>query len=423
MHCTILILMVHFFQTEEGPLVRPRGLPMKEVKDLYCSGCAKQGHLEYTCDYYNRTHPPSTPVICEFKDVYNKERRPNKTGPMQEPQQAQHTLVVPDREQPQHVHEPQFTHEPESNDFNFIQNSQKLQNQANPNVFVPVMQPLANINFMPYLRPNSAFINMQQNFPQLNQPMYNVPLSPYQQNASHSQQNPRRDFNTSHNFIALNTQQQPVQNRLGPKEHTLPSKAVTLRFLLENNLNRLKGIKRTIRAPQKLQKTIRNLEHRLQRVHPDDRSYEGLRVHLVKQQKFVNMLLYGFFGFKDGTKHLRNLSDHFFYLTSIYDMETVIPEAMSSIQESFTCIFSDKLRNEERQMLMEVCQSHYLCTIYKSRYSFMEFINNDYKEFQNHPQQKQKRLNVLYQKISSCNYTIKDVCLFGQAIQSMKIRK
>lgn len=156
------------------------------------------------------------------------------------------------------------------------------------------MQSLPNINFMPYMRPNPAFINMQQNFPQLNQPMYNVPLTPYQQNASHSQQNRQRDFDTSHNFIALNAQQQPVQNRLGPKEHPLPSKAVTLRFLLENNLNRMKTIKRSIPYPQKLQKTIKNLENRLQRIHPNDSSYEGVRVQLAKQQKYVNMLLYGF---------------------------------------------------------------------------------------------------------------------------------
>lgn len=107
-------------------MVRPKGIPIKEAKDLYCSGCAKQGHLEHTCDYYNRTHPPTTPVICEFKDVYNKESSPNKTGPIQEHQQAQRPQNMQQPvQQRQHVHEPRFTQETELNNFSFIQNFQK----------------------------------------------------------------------------------------------------------------------------------------------------------------------------------------------------------------------------------------------------------------------------------------------------------
>lgn len=43
---------------------------MKSSDELWCCGCAQQGHLEHNCMYSNRQYPPTIPYIQSFEDVY-----------------------------------------------------------------------------------------------------------------------------------------------------------------------------------------------------------------------------------------------------------------------------------------------------------------------------------------------------------------
>lgn len=51
-------------------MIRPEGPEIKNQSQLYCCGCGKVGHLEHTCVYFNRTHPPVNPLVCQYEDVY-----------------------------------------------------------------------------------------------------------------------------------------------------------------------------------------------------------------------------------------------------------------------------------------------------------------------------------------------------------------
>ncbi|KAJ8982487.1 hypothetical protein NQ317_019271 [Molorchus minor] len=62
--------------TEEGPIVVPQVSQQQPSHKQWCSGCAKQGHLEHECTYYNRVYPPSNPYIMSYEDVlYDGSRR------------------------------------------------------------------------------------------------------------------------------------------------------------------------------------------------------------------------------------------------------------------------------------------------------------------------------------------------------------
>ncbi|KAJ8919778.1 hypothetical protein NQ315_006307 [Exocentrus adspersus] len=54
----------------EGPLMVPEQAEITLLSQLWCSGCAGQGHLEHECNYYNRAYPPTTPYIMSYEDVY-----------------------------------------------------------------------------------------------------------------------------------------------------------------------------------------------------------------------------------------------------------------------------------------------------------------------------------------------------------------
>lgn len=56
-----------------GPLNRYEGPPLRQKKDLWCSGCARPGHLEHSCRSYKSAYPATDPYIKSFEDVY-KER-------------------------------------------------------------------------------------------------------------------------------------------------------------------------------------------------------------------------------------------------------------------------------------------------------------------------------------------------------------
>lgn len=59
------------FQTDAGPLVVPQGSLLKPKSQWWCSGCARNGHLEHECNYYNRMYPPTTPIVFNYEDVFN----------------------------------------------------------------------------------------------------------------------------------------------------------------------------------------------------------------------------------------------------------------------------------------------------------------------------------------------------------------
>ncbi|KAJ8951337.1 hypothetical protein NQ318_009271 [Aromia moschata] len=70
-------------ETEDGPIVVSREGQLKPRDKQWCSGCAKQGHLEYECNYYNRMYPPNNPRIMSYEDVlYDNRRRPNEVVPL-----------------------------------------------------------------------------------------------------------------------------------------------------------------------------------------------------------------------------------------------------------------------------------------------------------------------------------------------------
>lgn len=46
---------------------------LKPRDQLWCSGCASQGHLEHECNYYNREYPPTNPCVSSYEDVLNQE--------------------------------------------------------------------------------------------------------------------------------------------------------------------------------------------------------------------------------------------------------------------------------------------------------------------------------------------------------------
>lgn len=53
--------------TDQGPMVTEPALPKPRIQQ-WCSGCAKQGHLEHECNYFNRYYPPTTPFINDYED-------------------------------------------------------------------------------------------------------------------------------------------------------------------------------------------------------------------------------------------------------------------------------------------------------------------------------------------------------------------
>lgn len=65
-------------QTQEGSMVVSQEPQLKSRDQLWCSGCAGQGHLEHECNYYNREYPPSNPCIISYEDVLNQ-GGPNRT--------------------------------------------------------------------------------------------------------------------------------------------------------------------------------------------------------------------------------------------------------------------------------------------------------------------------------------------------------
>lgn len=110
----------HCFQTKEGPLVRPNGPDTKGKQQLYCSGCGRSGHLEHSCYYYNRTHPPINPKICKYKDVYE-----SKKGNVQKPE------VKPGTSKEQPLKKPEAKNEPVANNSNSAQQPQSQKHQTN----------------------------------------------------------------------------------------------------------------------------------------------------------------------------------------------------------------------------------------------------------------------------------------------------
>ncbi|KAJ8931715.1 hypothetical protein NQ314_015333 [Rhamnusium bicolor] len=55
-------------QTKEGPLVVSRQPQIKPRNQLWCSGCARQGHMEHECNYF-RQYPPTKPSVVSYEDV------------------------------------------------------------------------------------------------------------------------------------------------------------------------------------------------------------------------------------------------------------------------------------------------------------------------------------------------------------------
>ncbi|XP_018561668.1 uncharacterized protein LOC108903837 [Anoplophora glabripennis] len=74
--------------TQEGPIVVSQEPQLKPKDQLWCSGCAKQGHLEHECNYYNREYPPSNPRIISYEDVLHQagRNRLRNTTPSPPPQ-------------------------------------------------------------------------------------------------------------------------------------------------------------------------------------------------------------------------------------------------------------------------------------------------------------------------------------------------
>ncbi|XP_057654277.1 uncharacterized protein LOC130892726 isoform X1 [Diorhabda carinulata] len=67
--------------TDKGPMVTSPELPKPRFQQ-WCSGCAKQGHLEHECNYFNRYYPPTTPFINNYEDnlQYNKQMELQQTS-------------------------------------------------------------------------------------------------------------------------------------------------------------------------------------------------------------------------------------------------------------------------------------------------------------------------------------------------------
>ncbi|RZB40616.1 uncharacterized protein BDFB_005539, partial [Asbolus verrucosus] len=71
--------------TIEGPLISYDGPILKPSNRLWCSGCARSGHLEYTCRFFKSVYPPSDPHIKSYEDVYQHSLHP---GPGEQAEQV-----------------------------------------------------------------------------------------------------------------------------------------------------------------------------------------------------------------------------------------------------------------------------------------------------------------------------------------------
>lgn len=59
----------------------PRGPQLKPRNQLWCSGCAGQGHLEHECNYYNREYPATNPNVVSYEDVLSQANNNNRPPP------------------------------------------------------------------------------------------------------------------------------------------------------------------------------------------------------------------------------------------------------------------------------------------------------------------------------------------------------
>ncbi|CAG9855850.1 unnamed protein product [Phyllotreta striolata] len=65
-----------YHKTKIGPIV-PSSETVKSKEQLWCSGCAKQGHLEHECLRHIREFPPTTPFVMSYVDVLNSPQNAN----------------------------------------------------------------------------------------------------------------------------------------------------------------------------------------------------------------------------------------------------------------------------------------------------------------------------------------------------------
>ncbi|XP_031356305.1 uncharacterized protein LOC116180457 isoform X2 [Photinus pyralis] len=61
----------YLFTIEEGAMQQPTGANMKQLEDIWCSGCSRKGHLEQNCYHPKRSHPPASVFIHSFQSVYS----------------------------------------------------------------------------------------------------------------------------------------------------------------------------------------------------------------------------------------------------------------------------------------------------------------------------------------------------------------
>ncbi|XP_063910404.1 uncharacterized protein LOC135127740 isoform X2 [Zophobas morio] len=252
--------------TSEGPLIKQTGPSLKEKNQLWCSGCARSGHLEHSCRFYKSIYPPTDVDIKSYEDIYKEETKQQK--PLRFSPPSNHHMN-------NQVYQPRPAFR-----GNYAQTSHNY-NQVNPQFIKPFMDGIFVANQQNFFPPEPP--NLLQYPPNHNHVVFNNVLPTFisfdSQVPAPSAYEPVPELKSGSRYFKTK------RNGKVANSMFFNSTAIQLQQFVSEELRRLTKV--GVMSHKLVQ------EVRKRRI-PDD--YEML-----------NMLLFGVFNLKEGKGHLEKL--------------------------------------------------------------------------------------------------------------------
>lgn len=225
-------------------------------------------------------------------------------------------------------------------------------------------------------------------------------------------------FDSSMNFIALDTHNSSTSIQDQTRELQIPKRAVKLEMFLQKCVNEIKFFCLAPHPMFAMLEVLQNREIELRQTENLDKRNK-IQEEIADMYRKLHMFLFGCYKVKDGKKHFDVLKKYAQLLKSkVMKRENAFlqPNVLAQIQDAYNYIFGSTCRNENYSLLLKQVKSSSIKRKNSLAENFMYFL----KRYKKNLHQKSVVLFKLNKKIEKFNCCNDDIARFKRLFNSFK---